>query len=196
MKYCQLIQFLCRFSYIRSIKIGDVMRKIKYWIGVASKEHVEVGKHGGFSQLCHGKEAPLKRMKKGDWIIYYCPYLTLQNKEQYQKFSAVGKVIRDDVYPFEMAPGFIPFRKDVRFILNTNDVEIRPLINQLDFIADKNKWGNQFKYGHLEISKSDFIRIVQKMGAFSKSKMNSCHLLKEVLLEIQSGFAQLFHCVL
>ncbi|MFJ7939210.1 hypothetical protein ACIQYG_11945 [Peribacillus sp. NPDC096622] len=27
------------------------------------------GIDGGFAQLCHGKEAPLKKMKNGDWII-------------------------------------------------------------------------------------------------------------------------------
>jgi hypothetical protein len=31
-----------------------------YWIGVASKEHVMRAVQGGFAQVCHGKEGPLK----------------------------------------------------------------------------------------------------------------------------------------
>ncbi|WP_242596564.1 hypothetical protein [Enterococcus plantarum] len=31
------------------------------WIGVASKNNVEIGVAGGFCQLCHGKSAPLGR---------------------------------------------------------------------------------------------------------------------------------------
>ena len=42
---------------------------MRYWIGVASKDHVSRGVDGGFCQLCHGKAQPLKRMASGDWII-------------------------------------------------------------------------------------------------------------------------------
>jgi hypothetical protein len=48
---------------------------IRYWIGVASREHVMKGICDGFAQLCHGKEDPLKKMNTGDWII-----ITLQRK--------------------------------------------------------------------------------------------------------------------
>lgn len=45
----------------------------RYWIGVASREHVHRGVKGGFAQVCHGKPGPLERMAEGDWIIYYSP---------------------------------------------------------------------------------------------------------------------------
>lgn len=38
---------------------------MKFWIGTVSKEHVMKGVAGGFCQVCHGKQAPLNRMKKG-----------------------------------------------------------------------------------------------------------------------------------
>ena len=44
---------------------------MKFWIGTVSKEHVMKGVAGGFCQVCHGKQAPLNRMKKGDFLIYY-----------------------------------------------------------------------------------------------------------------------------
>ena len=46
-------------------------RETKYWIIVASKDHVKNGISAGIAQACHGKSSPLKRMKKGDYLIYY-----------------------------------------------------------------------------------------------------------------------------
>ena len=46
-------------------------RGVKYWIIVASKDHVENGVGQGIAQACHGKVTPLKRMKKGD-LVSYC----------------------------------------------------------------------------------------------------------------------------
>ncbi len=36
---------------------------MRYWIGVACKEHVLRGVTGGFCQVCHGKAAPLNHMR-------------------------------------------------------------------------------------------------------------------------------------
>jgi hypothetical protein len=47
--------------------------RTRYWIGVVSESHVKLGVEGGFAQLCHGKSAPLRRMREGDWLIYYSP---------------------------------------------------------------------------------------------------------------------------
>ena len=44
---------------------------MKYYIGVACKEHVENGVKLGICQFCYGKSSPAKRLKKGDKIIYW-----------------------------------------------------------------------------------------------------------------------------
>ena len=36
---------------------------MKYYIGVASKNHIAFGKEGGFCQFCHGKEFHAKKIK-------------------------------------------------------------------------------------------------------------------------------------
>ncbi len=131
------------------------MTKTKYWIGVASLDHVAKGQEEGFCQLCHGKSYPLKRMKKDDWIIYYSPKKVFKEKQPHQKFTAIGRVVSDEFYQFEMSPSFIPFRKDIVFI-SAKEVDIRPLIDKLDFITDKKRWGYKFRFGHFEISKKDF----------------------------------------
>lgn len=127
----------------------------RFWIGVASREHVQHGVAGGFSQLCHGKAHPLKRMALGDWLIYYSPKERFEENEPCQKFTAIGKVIGENVYPFEMFPGFVPYRRNIDF-LEAADAPIRPLLDQLSFIKDKGRWGYAFRFGHLEILRADF----------------------------------------
>ena len=53
----------------------------KYWIIVVSKDHLEIGKRLGIVQANHGKAAPMKRLKPGDFIIFYSPKLTFNQKE-------------------------------------------------------------------------------------------------------------------
>jgi hypothetical protein len=45
----------------------------KYWIGIASHDHVQAAVNGGFCQLGHGKEAPVLRLRRGDLIVFYSP---------------------------------------------------------------------------------------------------------------------------
>ena len=50
----------------------------RFWIGVVSENHVKIGVKGGFCQVCHGKGAPLRRMNKGDYLLYYSPKIDLK----------------------------------------------------------------------------------------------------------------------
>ena len=46
------------------------------WIAVACAEHARRGcaePQRGFMQVCHGKCAPLRRVKPGDSVAYYAP---------------------------------------------------------------------------------------------------------------------------
>lgn len=136
----------------------------KYFIGVASYDHVRLGVEGGFCQLNHGKLHGLKKMVKGDYIIFYSPKMTLKGKEPCQKFTAIGKMKDDTIYTYEMAPGFIPYRRDVIYYKDITPTAIHPLIDDLTFIKDKTHYGYPFHLGHLEISKEDFILIAIHMG--------------------------------
>lgn len=69
----------------------------------------------------------------------------------------------EQAYPFEMFPGFIAHRRDIRFDPSAQAVLIRPLIDQLDFIEDKRHWAYAFRYGHVEITRRDFERIAHRM---------------------------------
>lgn len=135
----------------------------KFWIGTVSKEHVERGKQGGFAQVCHGKEAPLKKMQEGDVLIYYSPTIKYGEKTPYQFFTALGVVSKKPPYQVKMTPDFIPYRRDI-YYLETKDAPIKPLIEKLNFIQNKTCWGYAFRFGILQINQDDFICIAKEMG--------------------------------
>ncbi len=134
-----------------------------YWIGVASREHVLGGQAGGFIQVCHGKCGPLKRMEAGDWIVYYSPTLRFQESVPCSKFTAIGQILEKDPYQFRMSDDFVPWRRDVRFYA-AHEADIQPLIGQLTFIHDKQRWGVPFRRGCFAIDEADFHFIAANMG--------------------------------
>lgn len=127
----------------------------RYWIAVASRDHVARGCEGGFMQVCHGKAAPLRRIQAGDGVIYYSPRTAIARGEPVQAFTAIGVVKDDRIYTHRMAPDFIPHRRDVDF-QRCQSAAIQPLIAQLSFIKNKKSWGYVFRFGLLEIPKADF----------------------------------------
>ncbi len=133
---------------------------MKYWIGVVSKEHVIKGVQDGIAQIGHGKRAPLARMKKDDWLIYYSPVITFEEKTPLQAFTALGQVADEEIYEFPISETFIPFRRRINY-LKVKDVPIKPLIEELSFIKNKKSWGYVFRFGFIEIPKEDF-EIIKK----------------------------------
>jgi predicted RNA-binding protein len=138
------------------------MRTKKYWIATISKEHAQRAINGGFIQVCHGKEGPLKRMQKEDYILIYSSKITMEGNEKCQCFTALAKVIGDEVYAFQMTENFVPFRRNIQF-MKANEVSILPLIENLEFIPNKKSWGYPFRYGFFEINENDFNFITSKM---------------------------------
>jgi len=139
-----------------------MQRNTKYWIIIASKDHVQKGLAEGFAQACHGKAAPLKRMKKDDFIIYYSSKQTMGKPDKCQEFTAIGKVVDDETYSFQMAEDFCPYRRNIEFF-KSEAISILPLINELDFIPNKKSWGYPFRFGFFEINQHDFDLISQQM---------------------------------
>lgn len=135
---------------------------VRYWIVVASRDHAKTGQNGGFVQACHGKKGPVSRMKAGDWVIMYSPRMEFRSAKHCQAFTAIGRFVNEQVYPFDMGNGFVPYRRDVEFQA-CYEVPIRPLIVSLGFISNKRHWGAAFRYGVLEIPESDFRLIADKM---------------------------------
>jgi predicted RNA-binding protein len=128
---------------------------MKYWINTISRNHVQRGVEGGFTQAGHGKASGLKRLKAGDWIVFYSSKTAYQDGEPLQAFTAIGQIKDEELYQVAMAPDFVPWRRNVDFH-ECVETPIRPLIDDLSFIKDKTHWGYMFRFGLFEIPETDF----------------------------------------
>lgn len=134
----------------------------EYWVGVASRDHVRAAVEGGFCQLNHGKEAPLRRLSAGDRILYYSPREKMRDGDPVQAFTAAGEVLDTLPYQAHLPSGFDPFRRDVRY-LPTADAPIHPLLPRLTFAAGK-AWGQVLRRGTFRIRGDDYGVIAEAMG--------------------------------
>ena len=135
------------------------------WIAVACAEHARRGAARparGFMQVCHGKCAPLKRVMPGDLVTYYAPTLTMGGKDKCQSFVSMGVVQPGEPYAFDMGGGFVPFRRDVVYA-PVQAAPIAPLLDRLEFVEDRARWGYKFRFGLFKVSDHDMALIAQAM---------------------------------
>jgi hypothetical protein len=138
----------------------------RFWIGVASRDHVNVAVKGAFVQLNHGKQAPVRRLKAGDGVVMYSPRTAYPDGESLQAFTAIGTVVTGDVYQVEVTPDFKPHRVNVQFV-PSRETHIKPLVEHLSFITSKSRWGAAFRFGLVQVPARDFALIAERMGAVS-----------------------------
>jgi EVE domain len=135
-----------------------------FWIGVAAENHLQRGKEGGFMQVNHGKEAPLRRLKPDDVIACYSPVATFGGKDKLMAFTAIGVVLPRPPYQADMGDGFTPYRRDVQWS-ESNNASIVPLLEVLNFTRGQKNWGYKFRFGLFEIGKEDMVLIAQVMNS-------------------------------
>jgi hypothetical protein len=140
---------------------------IKYYIICVCLEHAKRGIAWGFIQSNHGKSTNIKKLKTGDAILIYSSKYTFtpENTEEnkLQAFTALGYVRDELLYEGDIGGGFTPFRRNIDFEKEMNQVPIVPLLPDLEFVKDIKKWGYPLMYWFLEISKHDFELIISKM---------------------------------
>ncbi len=137
---------------------------MRYWINTISREHVQRGIAGGFTQADHGKNTRLKRLAKGDCIVFYSPRTDFRGGDPLQAFTAIGEITDDEPYQVVMTHDFHPWRRRVRFS-PSHEAPVQPLIPTLTFITNKTQWGFPFRRGLFEIGETDFQAIAEAMGA-------------------------------
>lgn len=143
------------------------MRPRKNWIAVACAAHARRGSavpEQGYMQLCHGKCAPLQRVAPGDRVAYYSPTLTMGGKDRLQAFVSIGVVQPGPPYAFDMGGGFVPYRRDVTY-LQSQEAPILPLLDALEFVEDRTRWGAKFRFGLFTVSDHDMALIATAMQA-------------------------------
>ena len=132
------------------------------WINTVSRDHVQQGVRGRFTQANHGKPHMLRQMARGDFIVFYSPRTALNGGEPLQAFTAIGQIADDEPYQTDLTPDFAPWRRNVDF-LASRETPIRPLIDDLHFIEDKRRWGYKFRFGVFKIDADDLALIRRAM---------------------------------
>ena len=137
------------------------------WIAVACAQHARRGcatPGAGYMQVCHGKVAPLQRIRPGDRVAYYAPTVTMGGKDRLQAFVSIGIVLPGAPYAFDMGGGFVPSRRDVAYV-PAREAAIAPLLDDFEFVDDRQRWGSKFRFGLFAISDHDMRLIAQAMQA-------------------------------
>jgi hypothetical protein len=96
--------------------------------------------------------------------VYYSPTVTMGGKDKLQAFVSIGLVEQGVVYPFDMGGGFVPFRRDVAYV-PALEAPIAPLLDALEFVEDRSRWGYKFRFGLFVVSDADMLRIAHAMQA-------------------------------
>jgi Protein of unknown function DUF55. len=140
-----------------------MQNKVGYWLIVASRDHVLAGIHEGFTQASHGRSSPLEKMNIGDWIAYYSPKRIYGDTKPYQRFVAIARVTGEEVFQVNLSASFKPYRREVEYLADIHETDVRPLIPQLEFIKNKARWGMFLRNGFRSISRDDFMLICSDM---------------------------------
>ncbi|MBV8620181.1 MAG: EVE domain-containing protein [Curvibacter sp.] len=138
------------------------------WVAVACAEHARRGREHqplGFMQVCHGRLAPLRRLRPGDRVAYYAPSTRSGEVDGLRSWVSLGRVAPGLPYAFDMGGGFVPHRRDVRYDLSSREIPIAPLLDRLEFIEDRRHWGQRFRFGLFEIGDHDMRLIADAMAA-------------------------------
>ena len=135
----------------------------RYWIGVASRDHVRKAVEGSFCQFSHGSAAVVKRLSPGDHLAYYSPRTGMRSGELIHAFTAIGVVLEGDPEVVRQAEGFRPSRRKVDYA-DGREAQIKPLLEELSFTRGQSHWGQTFRRGLFEIDRADFALIADAMG--------------------------------
>ena len=133
---------------------------MRYWVNIISQSHVQDGVGGGFTEADEGRQSRLRKLTKGDRLVFYSPRTERMAGQPVQKFTAIGEILDEEPYQSEAQA----WRRRVRF-LPAVEAPVQPLIDNLEFISNKKSWGVVFRRGFFEIGESDFRTIAAAMSA-------------------------------
>lgn len=138
------------------------MSEAHCWVVVASRDHALHGVEKGIVQTNQGKPGPLRRMQPGDGVVIYAPKLIYGQTEPYQRFVALGEVGDGPMFQADVSPDFQPFRRKASY-QSVTETPIQPLLEELNFIKNKARWGYSFRFGCFQIPAADFALIRSAM---------------------------------
>ncbi|MEP7206717.1 MAG: EVE domain-containing protein [Casimicrobiaceae bacterium] len=139
------------------------LRQPQYWIAVVAADHAQRARAGGYAELNHGRAGILTSMVAGDGFLTYSPRTSDPKGEPLQAFTSLGHVHDGTLYRSASSDGVPVFRVAVDYAVVT-PAPIRPLLDRLDFIRNRQHWGAAFRFGALRIGAPDFGTIAIAMG--------------------------------
>jgi len=126
---------------------------MRFWVVVASREHVSLAVAGSFCQAAHGKLTPLRRLSAGDRVVYYAPRVGLRSGDRVQAFVALGEVSDGSIYRISL-DGSSVYRRSMHY-REVSEVPVRPLLERLSMTRGYEPWGFVFRRSLFEITASD-----------------------------------------
>lgn len=140
------------------------MQEPNYWIVVLAADQVERAREGGYAELNGGRVGFLERMRKGDGLVFYSPRSAAPKGELVQKFTAIGEIEDATLARVALTDGSAAFRVTARY-RDSHATPIKPLLEELSFVRNRQHWGAAFRFGGLRVAAPDFERIATAMGA-------------------------------
>ena len=150
--------------------------RVRYWVGVMSKDQVSDAVKKGYCEFKNGSKKPFKHVNPHSWFVLYSPgtkspkllrELGRDAGEKVQAFTAIGQVLPGDPYSVDLGNDEIVFRRNARFVPNVTEAPLAPLMSQLSFFSKLSKhqpWGVPFRKGLIELLKSDFYKLCEAMN--------------------------------
>ena len=135
----------------------------QYWIAVVAQDRALRARAGGYAELNHGRAGILELLRPGDAYLTYSPRASDPKGAAVQAFTTLGYVGGGALYRTTQADGSAAFRLPVEYMA-TQPAPIKPLLDSLTFIRNRQHWGAAFRFGALRISGADFARIATAMG--------------------------------
>ncbi|KAI8802549.1 hypothetical protein BJ742DRAFT_778101 [Cladochytrium replicatum] len=141
----------------------------RYYLLVASRDHILKGIEGNFLQQRHPHR--LERLKAGDYIVVYAAKQQIGKDSKANRCRKVLgiaqavdgnclKLTAEEVLGTENAAACsskVFYRKtNLQFIDDFVVKDFEPLIPRLGFVKNKSRWGLSLMRGFVEISKDDF----------------------------------------
>jgi hypothetical protein len=81
-----------------------------------------------------------------------------------RQFVTLGVVRAGEPYAFDMGGGFVPWRRDVDYV-RARAAAIAPLLDDFEFVEDRQRWGAKFRFGLFRVSDHDMALIARAMHA-------------------------------
>lgn len=135
----------------------------QFWIAVVAQDRVERARKGGYAELNNGRAGMLELLHAGDVFLTYSPRAADPKGEPVQAFTSVGCVGDGPLSRVDMPDGTSCFRLPVTY-LEAHPAPIRPLLDLLTFIRNRQHWGAAFRFGALRIGARDYLTIASAMG--------------------------------